>query len=44
MAVLLPKQMGIAKFRLVWGLSFPSLSESEAKLRSAVGKVPQGAW
>ena len=24
--------------------SFPSQSESEAKLRSAVGKVPQGAW
>ena len=26
------------------GLSFPSQSESEAKLRSAVGKAPQGQW
>ena len=40
MAALLPKQMGIAKFRLVWELSFCSLSPGTAAL---VVNVP-GEW
>lgn len=40
MAVLLPKQMGIAKFRLVWGLSFHSLNPRMAAL---IVNVP-GEW
>ena len=40
MAVLPPKQMGIAKFRLVWGLSFCSLNPRTAAL---IMNVP-GEW